>query len=341
LALLKAIGEGEFQVRQALMSIGKSFGISLGIGLVVGMIWSNLLDKIRSLDNSIFLVLAFVLLLFGAVEFMGWNGSLAVLAFGIMLGNAYLFGQTPLKRFLRSERLLGTERNFFSELVFVVQTYFFVYVGLSIQFGDPIFWAIGMMIVVIIIALRPLGVWLFIRQSMPLKDYSIMGVLSPKGLVPAVLAGAPYFIGLETGNIALQEAGRQIESLAYAIVLLSILLSSGLVVVYGANPLALGYPGRLFTKRAETAPAEEEKQEEEASTANPSPDADTKDGMPTSSPADADTQSSIPAPAAKGPENDGSNDSSTEFKAAGPGDTTKPDGPDAAEADLDPEPEGT
>ena len=60
-----------------------------------------------------------------------------------------------------------------------------------------------------------------------------MSIMSPKGLVPAILASIPIQMGI-TG-------GEEIQSLAYAVVLLSILICGILVIILSNDPLAIGY----------------------------------------------------------------------------------------------------
>ena len=55
-----------------------------------------------------------------------------------------------------------------------------------------------------------------------------MSVMSPKGLVPAVLASIPLQRGLINGDIILD--------LGYSIVLFSIIITSVLVIILSINP---------------------------------------------------------------------------------------------------------
>jgi NhaP-type Na+/H+ or K+/H+ antiporter len=117
------------------------------------------------------------------------------------------------------------ERSFFSEIVFIMQTYFFVYVGISLQFGSLSIYGIGLALILLIIASRPFVIKLFTRKNYEPQEVAIMSVMTPKGLIPAILASLPLQMGLASGTI--------IMDLGYSVVLFSILLCSGLVIFLG------------------------------------------------------------------------------------------------------------
>ena len=57
--------------------------------------------------------------------------------------------------------------------------------------------------------------------------------MAPKGLVPAILASIPIQYGMTGGD--------SIQMLSFAVVLLSILICSILVIILSKNPLKIGY----------------------------------------------------------------------------------------------------
>ncbi|MEX2369499.1 MAG: cation:proton antiporter [Bacteroidales bacterium] len=231
LALLDGITEGAVSPGMVLTKMWKAFLFAILIGLVGGILWSVLIGLVRSVKNSMFTTLAFVFILYGFVELMGLNGGIAVLSFGILLGNIEMFNDgSRFKKIIRVDTsgFNFNERNFFSEIVFIMQTYFFVYVGISLQFGSPVVYITGLLIVVLIILLRLPGIALFTGKGVPKSERAIMSVMTPKGLVPAVLASLPLQRGLANGEIILD--------LGYSIVLFSIVICSALVIVLSIKP---------------------------------------------------------------------------------------------------------
>ena len=127
--------------------IGKvvaSFTLALMIGVAGGVVWSSILEKIRKIQNSMFLTPAFVFVLYGLSEAMGYSGAIAALAFGIVMGNTEYFEFSFLKKFKHNNmmRLENHEKSFFSEIVFILKTFFFVYIGISKAFRPSIIVAI-------------------------------------------------------------------------------------------------------------------------------------------------------------------------------------------------------
>ena len=193
LAVLSGIQTGAISVGAMFKTMGIAMLASLLAGVVVGTIWLVVLKKwLSHIKNSMFTSFALAFIIYGTCETIGWNGGLAVLAFGLTLSN---IGSAKFMRRLfaigEESGLNQQERNFYSEIVFVLQTYFFVYIGVSIQLGNIWHLVVGALIVALIFALRPLTAKTMGRKDMDGRDHKLMAALGPKGLVGAVLASLP------------------------------------------------------------------------------------------------------------------------------------------------------
>ncbi|MGB0887339.1 MAG: cation:proton antiporter [Vicingaceae bacterium] len=233
LALLQAMKQGVFEMGAILNAIWKSFLFAFLIGFAGGFVWSIIIKFTRILDNSKVMNLAMVFIVYGITEYLGLNGGIAVLIFGITLGNAYLLQDTRFKKIFPAKELLTNEKDFFSELVFIMSTFFFVYVGICMKFGSVGVYALALLIVVGVIMVRPLSIKLLVKTKMSFKDLGIMSIMAPKGLVPAILASIPIQYGLA--------GGESIQMLSFAVVLLSIIICSILVIILSQNPFKIGY----------------------------------------------------------------------------------------------------
>ncbi len=116
--------------------------------------------------------------MFGVSELLGYSGPVAALAFGATLGNIELFRLPLLKRYVPHESVAldETEKVFFSEVIFLLKTFFFVYIGLSIQLAD--FWLIsfGLILTLLLFLLRIPVVRLSIHKSTPIcRDFVYNG----------------------------------------------------------------------------------------------------------------------------------------------------------------------
>lgn len=225
LALLQSVGEKSLNPGALLGRIIASFLLAALIGSAGAVFWARILEQVRELENSLFTTPVFVILVYGISELLGFSGAIAALAFGMALGNIELLhSQAPLLRRLlptQNLRLNQVERALFSELGFLFKTFFFVYMGLSIQFRStgPILFA------ALLCLLLYLARIMIVRQTLDLSntqsDAAVAAAMIPKGLAAAVLASLPAQAGIPGGEV-LQDA-------AYAVVLISIVASSILV----------------------------------------------------------------------------------------------------------------
>jgi NhaP-type Na+/H+ or K+/H+ antiporter len=201
-----------------------SFVFAILIGAISGYFWSLLLDRIRQLRHAIFTTPSFVFIVFGITEFLGFSGPVAVLTFGITLGNIELIKVPWLaeKTKLIPLRHNETEKLFFGEIVFVVKTFFFVYIGLSVRLTDLSAMALALSLCGLLLVARLFAIRLAAEKSItPVEDALAMSVMIPKGTAAAVLAGIPLQMGLAGGEL--------IRNLTYGVVIYSIILTSLLI----------------------------------------------------------------------------------------------------------------
>ncbi len=237
LALFGAMRNGNFDMAALANSLWQSFLIAGALGCLCGWIWTLVLKQIRDLENPAFTSFAFAIIVYGVCEYFSLNGGISVLAFGITVGNAQTLNNTVMGSLLKSEGLRATEKSFFSELVFLFGTLFFVLVGISMEFGEPMVYMWAFVIVIGITLVRPFSIRLFANQShLSFKDRAIMAVMAPKGLVPAILATLPIIEGVKIGSQILIDKGRIIKDITFAVVLLSIIVTAILVIFLGSRP---------------------------------------------------------------------------------------------------------
>lgn len=208
--------------------IGKvlaSFILAMMIGVAGGILWSSILEKIRKIQNSMFLTPAFVFVLYGLAESMGYSGAIAALAFGIVMGNTEYFEFSFLKKFQQNNmmRLENHEKSFFSEIVFILKTFFFVYIGISIPFNDLKALIFGLLITVVLFVMRLLLTKFSISTHSSNYDKTIISMMIPKGLAAAVLATLPEQAGVP--------GGEAIKYITYSVVFISILITSVLILL--------------------------------------------------------------------------------------------------------------
>jgi len=120
--------------------------------------------------------------------------------------------------------------NFFdhaviSELIFIVKTFFFVYLGLSIQLKDQMQIVAGVLLTGWIYLFRIISIRIALSPEWDANDAKLAAIMCPKGLAAAVLASMPVAAGLPYGSI--------VQNVAYSIILSSTILTTILLVLIG------------------------------------------------------------------------------------------------------------
>ncbi|MGH9416114.1 MAG: cation:proton antiporter [Terriglobales bacterium] len=197
------------------------FGGAVVLGVVGGLAWSMALRKTRGLENPMFTTPAFVFMVYGGAELLHANGAIAVLALGIVLGNVE---HTPLVReALPAVGLNPAEMGFLGEIIFLLKTFFFVYIGLSVKFSDMRWLLFGGLLTVLLLVPRVPSVRWTLRRRAPIRDASLAACMVPKGLAAAVLAAL-----LAEQSVAGAET---LQAVIYAMIFFGVVVTSILVFV--------------------------------------------------------------------------------------------------------------
>lgn len=229
MTMINIIVSGQITGAEVFKNIITSFSLALIVGAVIGTLWTFTLFKFKNLRRAHLVTIAVVIALYAFVEspFIEANGAIAALAFGLILGNSktILSLNKEKTKEERSEIIAVLSQNaqsFFTEISFFVKVFFFVYLGILMDFSEPIIFALAGIIVLSIYLLRPLSVKLT-HKKQTLDEYSRtnLEILIPKGLAAAVLV-----------NVTVQSGVPGAEAMIapiLAIILISIILTSILV----------------------------------------------------------------------------------------------------------------
>ena len=239
IALVQAYTLGEFNIAGISGDLIASFLVALAFGVVGALIWSALLNRIHAIKNAMFTTPAFVFVIFGIVETLGFSGAIAALAFGVTIGNIEKI-RFPMFKSMAAREPVGlneTEKVFFSEVAFLLKTFFFIYLGISLELISSWLIIVGLVLTVVAFLLRLPAVRLVVGKSRAARDVSVMAVMLPKGLAAVVLASIPLQQGVAGGEL--------IKNITYGIVLISIVLTSFLVILLEKTSLPKLYAWML------------------------------------------------------------------------------------------------
>lgn len=232
IGVLHSADSGIIKIGHIVGNLISSLVLASVTGFASGLIWLKLIDKIRQFQNTQFATFAIMFIVYGIAESLNFNGAIASLAFGIVLGNNYTIGRS-LRRYAGNYFSVGVvteaEKALYREIVFLLKIFFFVYLGISIPIERVYIVMIAVTIVMAVYVARPLATKLIVRQRATPRDLSIIGVMVPKGLAAAVLAGLPMQYGMAEGS--------DIQAITYYVVLISIITTSLFIPIIEKTPL--------------------------------------------------------------------------------------------------------
>ncbi|MFA5254907.1 MAG: cation:proton antiporter, partial [Methanoregula sp.] len=160
---------------------------------------------------------------------------------GVTFGNLNYFKAEKVLPFLGNNvtqvELTPVEVEFFSQLVSLLKTFFFIYIGISIHFTNMDILYIGALLTIIIYLARIAMVRVMIPRRIPVADAACMSIMEPKGLASAVLASMPLQAGIA--------AGQTIQDVTYIVIFFSIVACSILVFLLEKTSFAKEYQ-KLF-----------------------------------------------------------------------------------------------
>ena len=254
ISLLRAAVSDDINSGKIVTDILSSLGLAALIGVAGGFIWLILLNAVRQIPNNLFTTFAYVFLVYGLTEFLGFSGAIASLALGITLTNNKRSGFSLGKKFKVDgfAMVTPTEKLVFSEMVFLLKTFFFLYLGVSLSFQDTKSLLVVLVILVLVYVGRLLITRVFLSRKNVWKDAAYTSVMIPKGLAAAILAALPVQAGLEGGD--------KIQAMAYYLVLTSIVLTAVMVpLMNNVKPVNRFYQGffRPFAADVEHAAVED------------------------------------------------------------------------------------
>ncbi len=226
LALFNAVKSQQFEIGKTIGNIISSFVLAGIIGFAGAVFWAIVLQKIRTVKNSTFTTPAFVFIIYGINSILGFSGEIAALTFGITLTNIDAVYNSIFKKLFRNKpnSLNYNERMLFSEMAFLLRTFVFVYIGISIQLNDWKSILIGLAITLILLILRILSVrWTVVRNKDGYTEMEAMymSCMVSKGLVAAILAALLKQAGLPFAD--------EVQNIVYSVILFSIVFTCAMI----------------------------------------------------------------------------------------------------------------
>ncbi len=157
-------------------------GIALGMGVGAGLLWWWLWPRLAANRFSNTVAFGLVLGVYAATHALGGSGLLAVLAFGLILGNL------PNRGDIAAQEMQFL--SFHSELSFLVRSFFFVLLGVIVEFTGKAYVLPTLAILGALVLSRFLAVQVsrIALRGISSKERELLLLMMPRGLITAVLA---------------------------------------------------------------------------------------------------------------------------------------------------------
>ncbi len=216
---------------------------ALMLAVLAGALWARLLTWLKGQSLSYMLTIAAILVLYYVAEVIGANGAITILLFGLVLSNMeFLIGR--LARPIRT--LIGYEldqakfvldeflKRINEELSFLVRTFFYVLLGLILDFSalttSIALTSLGFFVIVVgtrALATEGLG---RITNTWTGGERFVIASMFPRGVATAVMAFLPTATGIPDTEL--------FPTYALTVILLGVVGMTIVLTLYKRSPLS-------------------------------------------------------------------------------------------------------
>ncbi|MFI4920276.1 MAG: cation:proton antiporter [Gammaproteobacteria bacterium] len=172
----------------------RSLSLGIMLGAAGGALWLLALNWLKQNEHAYPITLSALLLLYVLVDGAGGSGALGVLAFAVVVGNAGHIG-----KMIKLDTLLELHddvRGFHSQMVFIVKSFFFTFIGAML--GPP--WSLtiaGVLLALVLLMARYPGAWIaMLKSSLDKPQRRLVFLSVPRGVAAGVLATLPVAAGI-------------------------------------------------------------------------------------------------------------------------------------------------
>lgn len=205
------------------------FSIGALVGAAAGVLWIVILKKIQSItEYSYVATLAVLIFTYVFVEYFNASGLVAVLLFGLMLGN-----RDEIASMLKLDAGNGEEaqklKPFHAEISFLVRTFFFTYLGMIVAIPSTSAIEMSLVLMVGLYFARYAAVYISTIRSSLSKYNRLFSVFVDRGLSVAVLSTFPLAALTQINNPAFAAIKPQVAlfpGIAFMILLLANVFST-------------------------------------------------------------------------------------------------------------------
>lgn len=204
--------------------IATLFAVAGFLGVIAGIIWIVIVNKFLKNNKSYMITIAYLILLYAVTEYLNGNGAIAALFFGLVLRNS-----KKLTSLIKGKTTVSlttpTERIFYSQISFFLKTFFFVYIGVLLDFSNITALIMGAVIAIALLLLRSTSS--FFVKKVSVYDGKVVGSIFARGLAAAILAQLAVQAGIQNAEM--------ISKIVFSVIMFTIILSSVKIFITDRN----------------------------------------------------------------------------------------------------------
>ena len=220
LTIIELTKLGTFQIQIVIAKIITLFAVAGFLGIIAGAIWIAIVKKVLK-EHNYMITIAYLLLLYVVAEYLGGNGAIAALTFGIIIRNAKQIEKlirkvTHQENTSSSTVTTHSEEYFYHQLSFLLKTFFFVYVGVLIDLSNHKALILGAILGIAILFSRRASILILGKGTD--EEQNLINVVFARGLAAAAIAQLAIQANITGADF--------IAKITYIVITTTIILSS-------------------------------------------------------------------------------------------------------------------
>jgi len=186
-----------------------AFWDAIMLALLAGALWARLLAWLGGQSLSYMLTMAAILVLYYVAELIGANGAITILLFGLVLSNMeFLVGHMvrPIRMLIGYEldqaKFVLSEfmKRMHEELSFLVRTFFYVLLGLILDFSsltiEIALMSLALFCIVVLVRAGVTEGLSRVTDAWNMSERLVIAAMFPRGVATAVMAFLPISTGI-------------------------------------------------------------------------------------------------------------------------------------------------
>ncbi len=195
LAMIDLKGTSVFKPEEVIAHLVSLFAVASMIGVIAGALWIYLEEQFIK-DRDYMVTIGYVVLLYFLTEYLGGNGAMAALFYGMVLTNSVKL-RMFVKKIIKNENvengsikkiISSREKDFYDEISFFLKTFFFVYIGILLDLRDRRAILIGGSVAFVILVIRQTGHFIGpMKKNFGRGELFLINSLFARGIAPVAI----------------------------------------------------------------------------------------------------------------------------------------------------------